>query len=463
MRIDAMDIRPDLSVGMECTRFSDDIDNFEDLSPSAITVKSDDTAKLWETVVGGPLSGENLGQSRIEVFSRPNLIVGPNSWDGEFTSIQAALNQLSQTRHNGIYIQNGVYTHSAPIYLPDRDVDITGESMGGVDLRNNAGDELFVLYNLTSLIRFFNFYVNSQNAGNTSDALFKIYGDVAANNTSKVHIERIKFALKDSGTWAQTTGDKAIYANVGDGWLKVIDCVSEDGSYLVYADEYEKVILRGNQTEDTKRGDFYTEDVDDFSITDHIAKNFNYRVVRVYDTSTNYRGVIERINGVGKNISGAVFQHAIWSSYTQNLQCNHNIIKMSHQGSNAVDSITIGIALYSAANVQARGNVVDIDVTDVKTTYGMLLSSLTDSVISGNSIKVDNDDNTVSHFGIYAATDRSVIGQNNIDMVNNDAADYGINLPSGADNNQGGDNITYNCGTGISDTGTGNAVTGKDV
>ena len=55
---------------------------------------------------------------------------------------------------------------------------------------------------------------------------------------------------------------------------------------------------------------------------------------------------------------------------------------------------------------------------------------------------------------------------NNINGVNNDAKDIGIiftNVIISCDNNQGGDNITYNVGTSITDNGANNAVTAKDV
>ena len=103
-------------------------------------------------------------------------------------------------------------------------------------------------------------------------------------------------------------------------------------------------------------------------------------------------------------------------------------------------------------------------MANVKKVYGLRGVGLMDASLSNNLIQVDNVNNTENHYGIYlAGSDRNVLQGNNIDLVNNDAKDIGINLDGTSDNNQGGDNITYRCGTGIIDSGTGNAVTGKDV
>jgi len=65
--------------------------------------------------------------------------------------------------------------------------------------------------------------------------------------------------------------------------------------------------------------------------------------------------------------------------------------------------------------------------------------------------------------GLVIYSHRNVISENQIDGVSNNAQDIGISIASGCNNNQGSDNVTYRVGTSISDSGTGNTVTAKDV
>ena len=101
---------------------------------------------------------------------------------------------------------------------------------------------------------------------------------------------------------------------------------------------------------------------------------------------------------------------------------------------------------------------------DSHSSIGIYCSLSNNCEISGNNISSSNLNAGQNHYGIYLNTsDRNVSQGNNIDLVNNAAQDIGIYLDANSDNNQGGDNITYNVGTSISDNGAGNAVTAQDV
>ena len=129
-----MTIRPDVSIDFTCIKISESLDDWGDLSPSAITVATDDTTKCWEPALGGPITSQDLGRAAFDVWGNPYLIVGPSTNVGQFTDIQEAINSLAETRHNGIFLLNGTYT-GLVIYLIDRSIEILGESLGGVILQ----------------------------------------------------------------------------------------------------------------------------------------------------------------------------------------------------------------------------------------------------------------------------------------------------------------------------------------
>lgn len=62
--IDKITIEKDISIKFECTKFNDSLDDWGDLSPSAIIIASDDSSNYYSPVISGPsttnLSGEQM-------------------------------------------------------------------------------------------------------------------------------------------------------------------------------------------------------------------------------------------------------------------------------------------------------------------------------------------------------------------------------------------------------------------
>jgi len=133
-----------------------------------------------------------------------------------------------------------------------------------------------------------------------------------------------------------------------------------------------------------------------------------------------------------------------------------------------------GIMVAATKTAMLTGNTISIDMSSNNITWGIYHGGNL-STLSKNKITVDNDDTTSNHYGIdvfsgisIGGGNGNVIEGNEIDLVRNNAKDIGINLQLSspgyaATNNQGSDNLTANCGTGIVDSGTGNNVTGKDI
>jgi len=121
----------------------------------------------------------------------------------------------------------------------------------------------------------------------------------------------------------------------------------------------------------------------------------------------------------------------------------------------------------SGKNIGLSRNIISITANDSASAIIRAISIYTidDSLFDGNSILVvPHGTPSNNHYGLYiGSSDRNVIAKNNMNITTNTANDIGIYLDASTNNNQGGDNITYNAGSGIVDSGTGNSVTGKDV
>jgi len=92
--------------------------------------------------------------------------------------------------------------------------------------------------------------------------------------------------------------------------------------------------------------------------------------------------------------------------------------------------------------------------------YGILNTAGDSGSISSNTIDIDVDDTDYNHYGIYTSGGYGSINGNVIDMYNNDAKDLGIYLAGGYCTGRA--NMTYRCGTGITDAGASNDVLGLD-
>jgi len=78
--ITSMKINPDFSIKLSFTRFTDDLDDWGDLSPGAVTIGEDDDTIVYSPVISGPSKG-TVGINDPNVFQHPIYYFG-NRGDG---------------------------------------------------------------------------------------------------------------------------------------------------------------------------------------------------------------------------------------------------------------------------------------------------------------------------------------------------------------------------------------------
>lgn len=465
--IDSMRINPDVSIDFGFETHSDSLDDWDDLSPDAITIELDDTVEYiaWEAPIAGPGSSEDLGRSGFEVWGRPYLVVGPTTNQGQYTSIQSAVNALPDSRHNGVYVLNGVYAHTEIVYFPDRNITIQGESRGGVILRNEVGRALFELNDLTATFRFVDFTVENYYEGAPYyPVLIRITGTTEADNTSNVDFERITFNVEGTEEWGGY-GNTAIYGYKGSGSIGIKDCrtvgISNYAFQLWY---YQSAMIANNRIAKTTSGGILCYEVADYVISQNIIEDFMYMGIYNHGDNTQRASIISNIvksfdDAIDGKVSYGIYDNTIISVISG------NIVKIANSRTGAFSNVR-GIRCPQGVRKIITQNEVEIIVdgaTGGEVSGIILQSPVTDSIITENSIKFDVTNTDDDHVGIYNHGDRNVISGNNIDGVNNDAKDIGIHLIGGGNNNQGSDNITYNVGVSVDDDGADNDVTAKDV
>ena len=482
--VESIFIRKDISIEITCVKFSEDLDDFEDLSPSAIVVYIDDpNAKIWEPVIAGPLTEKNMGQI-FQVWARPFLLVAPHANKGDYTSIQSAINALSDKSYEGIYILNGTYDSTSPIYLPDRNIAIIGESKGGVIVRPPIGQNGFVLHNLTKTFSFSKFTITSLNTTAFTNMIY-VYGDASSDNDSDVTIDDININLSNATTnW---NGDCGLNFYKGKNNCTVRNVKIDNGNSGINIYSYNKINILNNILNRSKYRGIYvesstaTENVKNLSISGNKILNFGISGIHLWGSSqTTYSNYLDvslnqlRINS-SDNIGGSGIYSGIFVYKTYNLRVIGNNVTMysSRMPSTGWNISVNGISVGRTNQSIISNNTVDINARSsgkVAACNGISSLYCNDNQFSNNCIKIDctstGGGGLVDQYvqGLYLRySDRNILQGNNIDLTNNRALETGIKLDTGADNNQGGDNITYHCGVSISDSGSSNDVTAKDI
>lgn len=462
--IDSITIRRDGAVDIQAITHSASLDDWGDLAPSAITVPDDDTISSWQPVIAGGLDAEAVATMGHDVWGVPYLTVGPTAGAGKFTDIQEALNALAGSRHSGIFLLDGTYLLSAQIYLPDRDLAILGESQAGVVVKNNPGDRAFYLSNLTSNIALSRFTIESRNSGSHS-YMIGITGTNAASNSADIVLEGLRLVLS-TPTAHDSADDSGINANPGSGELRIKGCLIEGGRYGVSVTNYDWAKISDNSFKGQAGAGAKVSALGRCAIADNRISDFWYMGINASPGDIDACQVMNNRlvckddsltddDLIGIRVYGAPAGDVVGNSVT---------LISSRSG----DVLTKGIEIYQKSRAAVSNNIIIVEVVSEDRVYGVSCYEVDDSEFHGNVIKVDNTDTTENQYGIRFTglshgCRRNVVSENNIDMVNNDAKDRGIDLSSGSNNNQGGDNITYNCGTSIVDSGTGNDVTAQDV
>jgi len=443
--IDSMTIT-DTEIKFTATRYSWAFDDWDDIAPSTLTIPTDTTPYAWQPTISGPQTDQDIGRSAFDVWGKEWLTVGPLANGGKFTDIQKALNAVKQAGGGAIYLLNGTYQQTAPLYVPDVNLEFVGQSRGGVVLKNLADQNLFVLHNTTKMFTFSQFSLESQNV-NTNSVIIYVYGDSASQNTSTVSVENISATLSitgdilcavicgESGTVSlsksRITNGRAFLSQLYNGAIRVINNDMFDGNYSTILENAQTATVFGNNYADCETPIYINETSQGTTISENTIQGIMSSTPIVI-TSTSGTGTVK-----GAMVSGNIIE-AILSNYKSGI-----------------------IAAY-CISPQINKNRINIQYESDCAGSGIYITDTNGGTCSGNGV-IGNADDGFEGISINASSSGNVVSGNNIDCTNNGANDVGIYIASGCNNNQGGDNITSNAGTGIYNNGTGNNVTGKDI
>ncbi|MFH1984116.1 MAG: NosD domain-containing protein [Pseudomonadota bacterium] len=383
------------------------------------------------------------------------ITVSPNPFDGDFTGIEAAIAALPADGGR-IYIKNGTYALSDTVALPEKNIVIEGESRDGVVIQNAAGSLAFDIYDRTTQYRIANLTIESQNTS-TYTPMIRVYGTAAADNTAHVMLENLRLDI--NGT---ASGDQGVVGQTGNGKLLLRDVYVIGGGYDgIITDDIDHVQILDCMVDGADRYGIRVEDAERLTISGCTVQDVREYGISCHTNSVSY---VPQGTVIGCNVAGpcrGIFVEGVVAINV--IGCNVSLQTAVVSGWSARE----GIMLSGRGGI-SRCSVRFETASLAAPVYGIYLLDNCDGKVDSCDVKIDNDEHTYTHIGIIVGTssggsDRNVIAGNTVDMSNNNAYEIGIQLQSGSDYNYGGGNITYNCGTSISNSGTGNNVSAQDI
>lgn len=468
--VDSILVKKDGSIEFVCIKFSDTIDDIEDIAFSTITVNEDDLdAKVWEPVISGPLTEEDIGKAAFQVWGRPYLIVSKNINRGDHTSIQSALNALGDNGYEGIYILNGIYENlTEPITIPNRNITITGESLDGVIVNSTLNDNVFRLINISNTIKFNNFTI-TQSTKVTASAKACIYSFTGTSTSRHIIIDEMNFNIAKN--------NYGVFEGVNYGITDIRNNNLNGGNMGVRISGLDNLQINNNKFVNQQYGMYIVGNSTSSSvlINNNIFNKivfFGIHVIKTNKLDINSNTICLTTNSTAANLYG------IYLYECKKIKIISNTIDINDNstGTQLCYGVFAGWASSDnkLKNFIINNNIVTINRNKDRSDYGIYLIGI-DGQICNNNIEINNPSTNTSYYrngifiniNIVSTADtrslRNVIQGNNIDLINNTARDRGIVLNTSCNQNQGGDNITYNCGVSVLDSGSSNAVTAKDV
>ncbi len=394
----------------------------------------------------------NSSTSNTDCLNKKSyLTVGSSSDVGVFTTIAAAIAALPEDG-GAIFIKNGTYIEDE-ITIPDKNLNIMGESRDGVIVQSTDNKDLFVMTDRTKTFQFSDFSITSGNSTGSNKKMFNISGN---DTTATVMVDNLKIT-------GNKTTDYGIYANSTStsGKIEINDCEfigssSSTSTYFVSITWSSNIsVLRnkcytgamihcngghieigGNQLFDLGYGGVYVSGsyttlkiVGNKYVMDEtpVAAAVNTAPIYLYITGTAHDTMIEQ-NEIDINI-GSVSNYVdgmyIFPGNAYRMSVSYNRINIAHDGEG--DLGALGIDLVISRNGKVTGNIIKVD------------------------------SNADVRYGIKGTWYNMNISDNNIDMVNSDETDD-IGIHVSGNTNYGSGNTIINAGVQISDNGTGNEI-----
>jgi len=468
--IDSIKINTDCSMSFKCIKYSVSLDNFDDLSPDAITIFPDDTGDMWTPPISGPLSVQDLGRQAYNIWGQPWVIVGPSTNEGKYTSIQSAINALEDKGNNGIFLKNGEYRTTGIVRLPNRDISIIGESKGGVIVYDSTVNNSMGVFKIadgsSNVYSFENFTMGSYFPATT-----KIGGIMLLASTGKptIYVNNLDFRLDNTGlknrhNFIDIAASSAIVSITNCNFKESETAISISGCASYKISNCNMILsIRGIVTgPNSGLGVINSNNMDDIGYYGIYRSNLQGKSCNISNNNINLSTSFEYD---GHSFIG------IRASRDADTVIGNNINIRSDTTIPSYASFT-GILMEGLDCIVSNNNI-NININAENTISGSTSGNVTGitiisaarNVVSNNNITIDVSESTrlAETIGIQCRlATQNIISSNYINCMNDDAVDIGINFGIGSEENQGSDNITYKVGTSIVDLST-NYVTARDL
>lgn len=395
----------------------------------------------------GQVSASETTANDVTQNKRVSVSVGTTSTLGTFDDLESAIAKLP-SGGGAIVIKNGIYQLSAPIYPPNVNLEIIGESMGGVILKNAPSMDFFVIENRDKIYSFSQFSLESQNTNAFSRGI-TVTGTTDDDNTASVSVSSVKMSLVNNGIFQGGEGDVGFTIEKGkNGIYRFANndiSGGRNGIETSYTGSGIIVTMKDNKIDALQIA--IVAGGNDLSILNNTLSSAMYPVFVI--SSGN---AIMTDNTISvHDVYGFAAQYMCWI-YAADISIKGNTLRGTRAGlSVSGDAVTGDVTGNTFLCEGLNSGSISQD-NSILAIGGSGLS------VASNSILYSVTSGSGSLYGIIVYGDNNVISNNSINGTSVAATNFGIYLHSmSADNNGSGNNI-WNVGTYIKNSGTRNKI-----
>jgi hypothetical protein len=395
-------------------------------------------------------------------WNNPFAIVTTNPGPGQYSTIQAAFDDLENSGHRSILIKNGTYEQTVVLTLPDYDIFIMGESVFGVIVVAATDLDLFEIDNTNGRFYQFRDFTVKTPATTTDDGHDKFYiHDTDAN----VKVKNVQFDLARS----QCDDYAFNIDNASGDLIEFIGCQFNNAAQICmcYSGVTVPLVFTGNTTNNCLSG-IHSNSEQRLEITNNRFLNQVSNCIYTPGTegiviiTGNYFTFFEPTDSL--NYTRSAISCTGSSDTVSNIIANNTIIYAATAPWHHSNQNFWGI--YVRSNATIVGNTVTFEAADVfmnsftKTFVGIEGTGY--NVVANNIVNFINNDPGFNCLfkGLIFSSDENEIHDNAITIVDDadESADFCLELEDTADNNNVHNNI-FVCAGGtpiIKGSGTGN-------
>jgi hypothetical protein len=419
------------------------------------------TVRLW---VVGCDAFENVSDhaataADMALNRKPYITVGVTTTEGTFSDLDEAAKRLPSSGGK-IVVRNGEYHPGDSIIIPDANIEIVGESRGGVNIYAPAGVNLFILPSADKKLSFSAFTIIQETA--EGKAMFALL-----NSYASLRIQGITFNLAGGGHYG-AAGGLGVFCKNFHGQLDVQDNIFQNGESALYCDWNESPVIpcpRANIIRNTIDGNSFVGiraiAISTLICSDNILTNQTDSGLYIYDCINGY-AIRNNISFRPDEYVGGLYTGIYHEAVVGGFDLDENTISIQSSAGQPFKGIHKSGAYLDISNSISRNHIM-ISSASSFGIKGIVVENINSNRIHNNEMHLANSAGEADGFSVHAylthTSNNNIFNNNCIKFDAGAGYNIGFFVTSQCNNNSGFGNTTQGADMKVLNVGgTGNDI-----